>query len=200
MAEQASIGFVGPLVNTVGALGDLVMAAGAGTALFAFVLVVLSLEFLRESKGFFVLVARAAVVGSLVFTGAYFVYGDFLLQPAKAAVARFSAELPAASHNALLLTTLGVAGAGITFYAGSKSGAAAALRSARAGAAKGAARFVSKPDSSTPLRVSDLGRGLSLDVAGRLQLRALTRNPKRPPARAVKPALKTFASLQRARG
>lgn len=200
MAEQATHGFIEPMVGTVGALGDLVMDAGAGTALFAFVLVILSLEFLRESKGFFVPIARAAVIGSLAFTGAYFIYGDFLLQPAKAAVARFSAELPSVSHNALLLTTLGVAGAGITFYAGSKSGAAAALRSARASAGKSVVRFVSKPDPSTPLRVSDLGRGLSLDVAGRLQLRALTRNPKRPPARAVKPALKTFASLQRARG
>lgn len=200
MAETASGGVIEPMVNTISALGDLVMAANAGTALFAFVLVILSLEFLRESKGFFVPIARAAVVGSLAFSGAYLIYGDFLLQPAKAAVARFSAEIPSASQNALLLTTLGVAGVGITFYAGSKAGAAKALRAARTDAGRAATRFVSKPDSSTPIRVSDLGRSLSLDVAGRLQLRALTRNPKRPPARAVKPAIKTFASLQRARG
>lgn len=189
-----------PMVQTVVALGDLVLVSGAGTALFAFVLTILALEFLRESKGFFVPVARAAVIGALAFAVAFLIYGDFLLQPAKAAFARFSAELPSASQNAWLLTGLGVAGAGITFYAGSKSGAAKALRAGKAGAGKGVVRFVSRPDPSTPLRVSDLGRGLSLDVAGRLQLRALTRNPKKPPARAVKPALKTFASLQRARG
>lgn len=191
-------GVLEPMVNTVAALGDLVVTAGAGTALFAFVLTILALEFLRESKGFFVPVARAAVVGALAFTAAFFLYGDFLLTPAKAAVARFSAEIPAASQNVLLLTSLGVAGAGITFYAGSKAGAAKALRSTKAG--KNAVRFVSKPDPSAPLRVSDLGRGLSLDVAGRLQLRALTRNPKKPPARAVKPAPQSYASLHRARG
>lgn len=200
MTVSAPGGVLEPMVNTVAALGELVLASGAGTALFAFILTILSLEFLRESKGFFVPIARAAVVGALAFSAAFFLYGDFLLQPAKAAVARFTAELPSASQNALLLTSLGVAGAGITFYAGSRSGAAKALRTARIGAAKAVTRFVSKPDPSTPLRVSDLGRGLSLDVAGRLQLRALTRNPKRPPARAVKPALKSFASLQRARG
>lgn len=198
MTEKAPEGVLEPMVNTVAALGDLIVTAGAGTALFAFVLTILSLEFLRESKGFFVPVARTAVVGALAFTAAFFFYGDFLLQPAKAAVARFSAELPSASQNVLLLTSLGVAGAGITFYAGSKSGAAKALRSAKA--AKAAARFVSRPDQSAPIRVSDLGRGLSLDVAGRLQLRAMTRNPKKPPARAVKPAPQSFASLQRARG
>jgi lysylphosphatidylglycerol synthetase-like protein (DUF2156 family) len=200
MTEQAAESVTEPLVNTIAALGDLFVAAGAGTALFAFVLTILALEFLRESKGFLIPVARTAVVGSLVFTLACWFYGDFLLQPAKAAAARFSQELPGASQSTMLLTGLGVAGAALTFYAGANSGASNALRKAKAGAAKAAIRFVSKPDANAPLRVSDLGRGLSLDVAGRLQLRALTRNPKKPPARAVKPALRTYASLQRARG
>jgi hypothetical protein len=200
MAAEVGASVLGPIIGTVSALGDLTVAAGAGTALFAFVLVILSLEFLRESKGFFVPVARAAVVGALAFTAAFFLYGDFLSQPAKAALARFAADLPAASQNALLLTSLGVAGAGVTFYAGSKSGAASALRSARAGAGKSVIRFVSRPDPSTPIRVSDLGRGLSLDVAGRLHLRSLARNPKNPPLRATKPAMRPLAPLQRARG
>jgi hypothetical protein len=200
MTEQASGGLAAPFVNTLSALGDLVIAAEAGTALIAFVLVILSLEFLRESKGFLVVVARVSVVAALAFTAAFCLYGDFLLQPAKAAVARFSAELPSASQNALLLTGLGVAGAGITFYAGAKSGAASAMRAAKAAGGKSAVRFVSRPDPATPLRISDLGRGLSLDLAGRLQLRSLARNPKKPPNRSVKPTLKTFAALHRERG
>jgi hypothetical protein len=200
MAEQAVEGVLEAIVGTVSALGGLTAAAGAGTALFAFVLVILALEFLRESKGLLVPVARLAVVGALAFTGAFFLYGDFLSQPAKAALSRFTAGLPAASENSLLLTSLGVVGAGLTFYAGSKSGASAALRAAKAHAGKSGIRFVSRPESSPHFRVSDLGRGLSLDVAGRLHLRMLTRNPKKPPARALKPAMRTLAPPLRARG
>jgi hypothetical protein len=200
MAAQGTVGVLEPIVGTLAALGDLTVAAGAGTGLFAFVLVILSLEFLRESKGFFVPVARAAVVGALIFSAGFLLYGDFMSQPAKAAFARFTAGLPAASQNTLLLTSLGVAGAGLTFYAGSKSGASAALRTARAQAGKSVIRFVSRPDPAAPLRVSDLGRGLSLDVAGRLHLRMMTRNPKKPPTRALKPAMRVHAPPVRARG
>lgn len=189
-----------PMINTVSALGDLVALSGAGTAIFAFVLVILSLEFLRESKGIFVPLARTAVVGSLVFAVGFLIYGDFLANPAKAAYLRLTAGLPGASNNALLVTSLGVAGAGLTFYAGSKSGMAAAMRSAKTATGRTAIRFVSKPDPSAPLRVSDLGRGLSLDIAGRLQLRTLARNPKKPPARPVKPSQRVFAPAHRARG
>jgi hypothetical protein len=199
MAEQAA-GVLEPMVNTVSALGDLVVLAGAGTGLFAFGLTILSLEFLRESKGFFVPIARAAVVGSLAFVAAFLLYGDFLAQPAKTALSRLTAGLPEATNNALLLTSLGVAGAGLTFYAGSQSGRSAALRAAKIAQGRAAIRFVSRPDPNTPLRISDIGRGLSLDIAGRLQLRTLARNPKKPPARAVKPSQRAFAALHRARG
>jgi hypothetical protein len=197
-AEQP--GFLDPMWNTLVALGDLTISAEAGTALFAFALVVLSLEFLRESKGFFVPLARLAVVGSLLFTAAYFVYGDFLALPAKGALARFTAGLPAATQNTLLMTGLGAGAAGLTFYAGTRSGAASAMRQTKRHAAAAVRRFASAAHVNRPLLVSDLGRGLSLDLAGRLQLRAMTRNPKKPLSRAAKPAYGGPASKARMHG
>lgn len=199
MSAAAPEGALGPLIGTITALGDIVQVAGAGTGLFAFALVILTLEFLRESKGFMTPLARLLVIGALTFSAAAQRYGDFLAEPAKAALAMMRAEAAPVGGNALLWTGLGAVGAGLTFYAGMQSGAAASAR-ANQGAARPGHRFVSVRSDSQALRVSDLGRGLSLDIAGRLQLRALTRNPKKPPARAVKPALKTFASLHQARG
>jgi hypothetical protein len=199
-AAQQPMGFLDPMWQTLVALWDLTLTAEAGTALFAFALVILSLEFLRESKGFLVPLARVAVVGSLLFTGAYFVYGDFLALPAKGAFARFTAELPAAASNTLLITSLGAAGAGLTFYAGTRSGAAAAMRKAKHGATFAMRRIAHAAHVNRPLLVSDLGRGLSLDLAGRLQLRAMTRNPKKPLSRAAKPAYGAKSSMGRLHG
>lgn len=200
MSAAAPEGALSPLIGTIVALGETIQLAEAGTGLFAFALVILSLEYLRESKGNLALVARALVVGALAFSAATLHYGDFMAQPAKAAFARFHAETAPTTRNVMLLTGLGAMGAGLTFYAGMKSGSAAAIRAARSVAAKDARRFVSMRKDSTPLRVSDLGRGLSLDLAGRLQLRVMTRNPKKPPIRIAKPAPKALAALHRERG
>lgn len=135
-AATAAGGAFGPLWNTLTALGNLLVAAEAGTALFAFVLVILSLEFLREAKGFFVLVGRAAVMGSLIFSGACALYGDFLLKPATAAFAQLPPGTSQYPDSPWLVAGIGAAGVGLGYLAGQRSSRPAALKAQHASASR----------------------------------------------------------------
>jgi hypothetical protein len=99
-----------PYWLTLQALGAMISEAGAGTALVGSFLLLLSLDFLRASKGLFVPVARALSVAFTLFVLASFVYGDFLAAPAKAAYSAIVARSDSVPPNVVVLTTLGAAG------------------------------------------------------------------------------------------
>jgi hypothetical protein len=160
-----------PYWLTLAALGGMLRDAGAGTALVGGFLLLLSLDFLRGSKGIFVPVSRALAVGSTLFVLASFVYGDFLAAPAKAAYSAIVARSASVSPNVVVLTTLGAA-----------SASAFLLTSRRIGVPRA---FVqpSAPKAFAPARreaaLAALSGGLAMDAAGRLQLRQFARNPKK---------------------
>ena len=177
-----------PFWLTLIALGHMLAAAGAGTAIIGAFLLLLSLDLLRSSRGILVPIARAAAIGSSLFIIAAFVYGDFLAAPAKAAYTSIVARSPNVPSGVVALTTLSAAGASLIFFAGRQS----------------APRHISVPPQrptlqalmaarrdASGLRVADLGKALTLDPAGRLQLRQLSRNPKKP-ANTVRSALRSM--------
>ena len=192
-----------PFWLTLQALGGMVVAAGAGTAIFGTFLLLLSLDLLRLSKGPFVLVSRAAAVGSSLFVLAAFVYGDFLAPPAKAAYTAIVARSPVVSSNVVALTTLSAAGAGLFFYAGRQSAprSVAALPPHR----PSMRTLLSVRREAAAMRgagVAEFGKALMLDPAGRLQLRQLSRNPKKPgnSMRSALRSMPTSAHLARTGG
>jgi hypothetical protein len=162
-----------PYWLTLEALGDMIVGAGAGTALVGAFLLVLSLDFQRSSKGVLVPVSRVIAAAATAFFIASFVYGDFLAAPAKAAYSAIVARAPEVPSRAVVLTTLGAAGAGIFYYAGRKSAPDSRAH---------------KPPSSTARTLlaarnapfaQDFTKAIALDAAGRLHLRQLARNPKK---------------------
>jgi hypothetical protein len=160
-----------PFWLTLHALGVVIGEAGAGTALFSGFLLLLSLDFLRSSKGLFVPVSRVVAVGATAFFLAAFVYGDFLAAPAKAVYSALVARAEPIAPDVVVLTTLGAAGA------------SAYLMTSR----RQALRVVSAPaqprrSSAAALRLAagdEFGGPLALDAAGRLQLRQMRHNPKK---------------------
>lgn len=169
-----------PFWLTLEALGAMVVAAGAGTAIFGAFLLLLSLDLLRMSKGPLIVVSRAAAIGSSLFVLAAFVYGDFLAAPAKAAYTAIVARSPTVPSNVVALTTLSAAGAGMIFYAGRQTAprSLAALPPQR----PSMRTLLSVRREATAMRgagVAEFGKALMLDPAGRLQLRQLSRNPKK---------------------
>jgi len=185
-----------PFWLTLEALGGMIVAAGAGTAILGSFLLLLSLDFLRASKGLFIHVARTAAVASSFFIVASFVYGDFMAGPARAAYTAIVARSPAVPSSVVALTTLSAAGASLIFYAGRNTAPRGlALPPQR----PGAHALISVRRESGALRIAEFGRALSLDPAGRLQLRQMSRNPKKS-AHVVRPAMRSMAAGVHAAG
>ncbi len=171
-----------PYWLTLQALGMMLSEAGAGTALVGGFLLLLSLDFLRASKGIFVPVARVLAIGFTAFVLASFVYGDFLAAPAKAAYSAIVARSEAVAPKVVVLTTLGAASAGAFFMTSRRQ----------------PPRVRSQPSirvfASMRREVSavELQRSSSLYAAGRLQQRQMSRNPKKA-VNGVRPAVRTMA-------
>src|SRR4051812_33380662 len=89
---DALVRLADPYRQTVEGLWALGASAGIGTLLVGILLLLLSLEFLRTSKGALKTVGRIASMGSAAFLIAAIVYGDFLSGPAKAAYTLISAR------------------------------------------------------------------------------------------------------------
>lgn len=159
-----------PYWLTLAALGGMLRDAGAGTALVGAFLLLLSLDFLRGSKGFLVPVSRGLAIGATVFLLASFVYGDFLAAPAKAAYTAIIARSMDVPPNVVVLTTLGAAGASAFLMSG-KRGAPRAI------APRAPTRILASARRETA--AAALASGLTMDAAGRLQLRQFARNPKK---------------------
>lgn len=168
---QSIASILEPVWQTPIALFEALSGAGAGTALFAGVVLIAALEFLRSSQGMLVWPARAMAVFACALFVASLVYGDFLAAPARAAY-RAIAEREGL-HPTLLATSVGSAMAGIAYRAGKNSHAADTARA-----------------PSTQRRGGDLAavsaaaRTQAVDIATRLRLQQLVRNaPKREAAR-----------------
>jgi hypothetical protein len=175
-----------PYWLTLQALGTMISEAGAGTALVGSFLLLLSLDFLRASKGLFVPVARALSVAFTLFVLASFVYGDFLAAPAKAAYSAIVARSDSGPPNVVVLTTLGAAGA---FFVTSWRQAPRAM-SQKSPPARVFASMRRAASAAAATRAS------SIDAAERLQLRQMRHNPKKAVS-AVRPAVRAMAAVQR---
>ena len=177
---DALIKLVDPYVQTLEALWSLAVAAQIGTLVFGGVLLLLSLEFLRASKGWVKMIGRVASVGSAAFLIAAVLYGDFLAGPAKAAYSLVSERAGAVPPNAGAWTTMGVATVGVLAYVGRR----AALSARRGDEPRWQPRRYAS--TTAPSSLAELSRLVSLDPAGRLQLRNFTRNSKKT-VNSVKP-------------
>jgi hypothetical protein len=176
-----------PYWLTLQALGGMIVTAGAGTTIFGSLLLLLSLDLLRGSKGGpLVIVWRTAAVASAFFLLASVTIGDFMAAPAKAAYTAIVARSPAVPSGVVALSTLGAAGAGLIFYAGRQTAPRVAAHEPRR---PSMSALMSARREAGGFRVADFGKTLSLDPAGRLQLRQLSRNPKKT-ANFVRPALR----------
>jgi hypothetical protein len=171
-----------PYWLTLQALGMMLSEAGAGTALVGGFLLLLSLDFLRASKGVFVPVARVLAIGFTAFVLASFVYGDFLAAPAKAAYSAIVARSEAVAPKVVVLTTLGAASAGAFFMTSRR-------QPPRARSQPSVRVFASMRREVSAV---ELQRSPSLDAAGRLQQRLMSHNPKKAVS-GVRPAVRTMA-------
>ena len=178
---DALLKLVDPYVQTLDGLWSLAFGAGAGTLIFGAILLLLSLEFLRSSKGWMKIVGRAASVGSAAFLIAAIIYGDFMAGPAKAAYSLISERASSVPPNAGAWATVGVATVGVLAYVGRK----AALNARRSDEPRWKPWRGTQMQTSTSL--GDFHRVISLDAAGRLQMRNFMRNAKKS-VNVVKPA------------
>jgi hypothetical protein len=172
-----------PYWLTLAALGAMIRDAGAGTALVGAFLLLVSLDFLRGSKGMLVPVSRALAIGSTLFVLAAFVYGDFLAAPAKAAYSAVVARSVTVPPNVVVLTTLGAVSASAFLLGSRRAVAPRALAQRTPSKAYAPAR--------REAALAALGSGLTMDAAGRLQLRQFVRNPKKA-VTSVRSALRTM--------
>ncbi|MCE9521299.1 MAG: hypothetical protein K8S25_02555 [Alphaproteobacteria bacterium] len=178
-----------PFWLTLQALAGLVATAGAGTAILGILLLFTSLDLLSSSKGPLVPVWRVAAIASSLFLFASVVFGDFMAGPAKAAYSAIVARAPEVPSSAVALSTLGAASAGLIFYVGRQAGARATATASKRPAVKA---LLSARREAGGFRVSEFGKTLALDPAGRLQLRQLSRNPKKA-IHVVRPAVRYAA-------
>src|SRR5258706_12147728 len=118
---DALVKLVDPYLQTLQALWSLAVGAQIGTLVVGAVLLLLSLEFLRASKGWMKMIGRAASIGSAAFLIAAVIYGDFLEGPAKAAYSLISERAGAVPPNAGAWATMGVATVGVLAYVGRKA-------------------------------------------------------------------------------
>jgi hypothetical protein len=163
-----------PIWQTPIALAKVLGVAEAGTMLAGLFLVIASLELLRSSGPFLSFIARLLVVAAGVFFGATFFYGDFMAAPAKAAYSLIG--MSETRHNTMLFTTLGAAGVTLVYQAGRRS---ANTRTKPETATERFRARMAAARSEKMGRISELGRTLALDTAGRIQLRQLTYNAKK---------------------
>lgn len=177
----ALVSLVDPYIQTLEGIWSLAVGAQVGTLIFGSVLLLLSLEFLRSSKGWMKMVGRAASLGSAVFLVAAIVYGDFMAGPARAAYSLVSERASAVPPHAGAWATVGVATVGILAYVGRR----AALNARRNDEPRWQPWRGGQAQTSTSL--GDLSRVVSLDAAGRLQMRNFMRNAKKT-VNVVKPA------------
>ncbi|MBL8783058.1 MAG: hypothetical protein JNL06_19140 [Alphaproteobacteria bacterium] len=176
-----------PYWLTLQALAAMITEAGAGTALIGSFLLLLSLDFLRASKGLFVPVARVLSVGFTLFVVASFVYGDFLAAPAKAAYSAIVARSDTVAPNVVVLTTLGAAGAGAFFMTSWR-------QAPRTMSQKSAStRVFASMRRAAPSAIA--ARAPAIDAAERLQLRQMSHNPKKAVS-AVRPAVRAMAAVR----
>jgi len=171
---DALIKLVDPYIQTLDGIWSLAVAAQVGTLIFGAVLLLLSLEFLRSSKGWMKMIGRAASIGSAAFLVAAIIYGDFMAGPAKAAYSLISERAGAVPPHAGAWTTVGVATVGVLAYVGRK----AALNARRGDEPRWQPRRYASMQGG-PSSLADLSRIVTLDPAGRLQLRNFTRNSKK---------------------
>ena len=162
---------VDPYRQTVEGIWALAVGAGIGTLIVGILLLLLSLEFLRTSKGRVKSIGRLASIGSAAFIFAAVVYGDFLAAPAKAAYSLISERAGVVPPQAAAWTTIGVASVGVLAYAGRRSTIAAKRNDEP--------RWQARRFASSGGELGELSRLVSLDPAGRLHLRAYTRNAKK---------------------
>jgi hypothetical protein len=170
---DALLKLVDPYLQTVDGLWSLAAGAQIGTLVFGAILLLLSLDFLRASKGWMKIAGRAASVGSAIFLVAAVLYGDFLAGPARAAYSLISERAGTVPPNAGAWTTVGVATVGVLAYVGRK----AALNARRGEEPRWRPHRYAHAQASSS--VPDFSRLVSLDAAGRLQLRHFTRNAKK---------------------
>jgi len=170
---DALVKLVDPYLQTLDGLWSLAVGAQIGTLVFGVVLLLLSLEFLRASKGWMKMVGRAASIGSAAFLISAVLYGDFLAGPAKAAYSLISERAAAVPPNTGAWATMGVATVGVLAYVGHK----ATVRARRGDEPRWQPRRFAQ--IGTTSSITDLSRLVSLDPAGRLQMRNFTRNAKK---------------------
>jgi len=176
-----------PYWLTLQALGSVITEAGAGTALLGSFLLLLSLDFLRASKGIFVPVARVFSVGFTLFVLASFVYGDFLAGPAKAAYTAIVARSDSVPPNVVVLTTLGAAGAG-AFFRTSWRHTPRAIAPRAPSTRLFASMRRAAPQPAVAVRTA------TVDTAVRLHMRQMNHNPKKAVS-AVRPAMRVMAAV-----
>lgn len=169
-----------PYTQTLEALWSLAAGAQIGTLVVGAVLLLFSLEFLRASKGWVKMIGRLASVASAAFLIAAILYGDFLAGPARAAYTLVSDRAGTVPPDAGAWTTVGVATVGVLAYVGRR----ATLAARRGEEPRWQPRRYA--GTSAPGSLGELTHFVSLDPAGRLQIRNFTRNPKKP-VNTVKP-------------
>src|SRR5262249_15671395 len=113
---DALLKLVDPYVQTVEGIWLLASGPAAATLIFVLVLFLLSVEFLRASKGWMKIVGRAASVGSAAFLIAAILYGDFLADPAKAAYSFISERADAVPPKTGAWTTVSIATVSVLAY------------------------------------------------------------------------------------
>lgn len=184
-----------PIWQTPIALAKVLGVAEAGTMIGGLFLVIASLELLRSSGPLLSYVARLVVVAAAAFFSATFFYGDFMAAPAKAAYSLIG--MSEARHSTVLLTTLGAAGVTLVYQAGRRSAGAGRAKPETA-TDRFRARMMAARNEKTG-RISDLGRVLALDTAGRIQLRQLTHNAKKSTV-VVRPGGRLLPSISHTNG
>jgi len=175
---DALVKLADPYRQTVEGLWALGVGAGIGTLIVGLLLLLISLEFLRTSRGAIKTVGRLASIASAAFILAAVVYGDFLAGPAKAAYSLISERAGTVAPETAALTTVGVAGVGVLAYVGRRS----AINTRR----NEETRWQPRRYASMGNEIGELSRLVALDPAGRLHLRAYSRNAKKD-VQTVKP-------------
>lgn len=163
-----------PFWGTPLALLEALVAAQAGTLLFAMFVFLAALELLRSGVGLVAHAARALAIVALGMAAATLVYGDYLAPPAAAFLSQ--SGLAAPRHDHALVAALGAAAVGVAYGAGRFEGAP--RRAAKAAPAPWRALGAMRAPSARPP-----GGEVRLSALARLQRRQATHNPKRVPVR-----------------
>ena len=165
-----------PLWETPIALANVLGLAHAGTTLFAFIVFIAALEFLRRTSGLLAFVARLGAVVAFGLMAASLQYGDFLAPPVHSVLMMVSERMPESKSDTALLATLGVATLGVAYRAGKSNGLYAANTVPRS------SRIPYASTKSGQLQ-SSRQRVVSLGITERLHLRQLASQPKKSSAR-----------------